>query len=127
MPYFTVVEWTLILGAVGSAVGSLVAALKTLAEAREIRARVQHSEHERAETAQIVTETRDQLKNNGGSSFKDSFDALVVEVGKMGADLRGMRRDIGRLASVDLADREESTITHAQIWDELKYLRGRGE
>ncbi len=123
MPSFTIVELTLILSAVGGVVGTLVAALKTLAEAREIRARVQQSERERAKTAEVIHETRDQLKNNGGSSFKDSLDVLVTQVGQLGDDLRGMRADMGRLASVDQADREASTITHAQLWDEMRRLR----
>lgn len=122
MPAWSPEEWALILGAVGVLVTSLAASMKVLAEISEIRARVEQSEQSRDQTLKVATQARDELKNNGGSTVKDAVDRIEKQIDLVREDVRGMKRDVGRLAEVDAEDREVAAETHAQIHRRIDYL-----
>ena len=115
MPAWTAAEWAIILGALGAFVGSIVASLKVLAEVSEIRARVHEAEQTRDQTLAAAQATAAQLTNNGGASVRDAIDRIEQTqatlrteiasvrdaVGDVKADVRGVKRDVGRLATQD--------------------------
>lgn len=88
---------------------------------QEIRAETQAA---RAETQAVLTTLQ---TNNGGSTVRDSLDELHravgrVETGQLGfaSDLRGIRRDIGRLQDRDDTDRAEAHQAHEQMRTEWR-------
>ena len=137
MPAWTAAEWAIILGALGAFVGSIVASLKVLAEITEIRARVHESDRKRDETLKVAQATAAQLTNNGGASVRDAIDRIEQNqatlraevagvrdaIGDVKADVRGVKRDVGRLADQDTTDRTESNEAHKRLDSRIDWLR----
>ena len=132
---WTAAEWAIILGALGAFVGSIVASLKVLAEVAEIRARVHEAEKARGQTLAAAQATAAQLTNNGG--VRDAIDRIEQTqatlraevagvrdaVGDVKADVRGVKRDVGRLADQDTTDRTEASKAHERIDARIDWLR----
>ena len=137
MTAWTAAEWAIILGALGAFVGSIVASLKVLAEVAEIRARVHEAEKTRDQTLAAAQATAAQLTNDGGASVRDAIDRIEQTqatlraevagvrdaVGDVKADVRGVKRDVGRLADQDTTDRTEASKAHERIDARIDWLR----
>ena len=137
MPAWTAAEWAIILGALGAFVGSIVASLKVLAEVAEIRARVHEAEQTRDQTLAAAQATAAQLTNNGGASVRDAIDRIEQTqatlraevagvrdaVGDVKSDVRGVKRDVGRLATQDITDRTDSNNAHERLDARIDWLR----
>ena len=111
MPPLT--EWVALVGAVAAAVVGLIKATaeasKTRAEVAAMRAELAKGQKAARDTAQLVTESHHQLTPNGGGSIKDATTRLESGLAEVRGDVRGIRRDVGRLADADahIAERKE--------------------
>lgn len=104
-----------------------------LVQGRKAKAEAAHT---RAETLQILdglqrdaAHTREQVTNSHASNLRDDVDdiarvlATVAEqlrrldasARNTAADVRGLRRDVGRLSDVDIRDREAADRAHVLI------------
>lgn len=112
----------LALGAIGTFITSIVNSRKTSAEVRAMK--------------QQQTELRDgqdtvlyHLQNDSGNSMKDKVDkiddvveavskieAVVEQLHETRSDIRGIRRDVGRLAEVDIIDRQNAAKEHERFY-----------
>lgn len=75
-----------------------------------------------AKAVRVTTTT-----NNGGSHMIDKIEALGEAMERVeqqqaaqGSDIRGIRRDIGRLHDADREDRERAEAAHKDIWTAIK-------
>lgn len=137
MPAWTAAEWAIILGALGAFVGSIVASLKVLAEVSEIRERAREAEQTRDQTLEAAQATAAQLASNGGASVRDAIDRIEQTqatlraevagvrdaVGDVKSDVRGVKRDVGRLADQDITDRTHSNKAHERLDARIDWLR----
>lgn len=137
MTAWTAAEWAIMLGALGAFVGSIVASLKVLAEVSEIRSRVHEAEQTRDQTLEAAQATAAQLTNNGGASVRDAIDRIEQTqatlraevagvrdaVGDVKSDVRGVKRDVGRLADQDITDRTDSNKAHERLDARIDWLR----
>ena len=111
MPPLT--EWVALVGAVAAAVVGLIKATaeasKTRAEVAAMRAELAKGQKAARDTAQLVAESHHQLTPNGGGSIKDATTRLESGLAEVRGDVRGIRRDVGRLADADahIAERKE--------------------
>lgn len=113
-----------------TALGGIIAALatlwKVLAEARKIRAEVDV-------LRSTAVQTRAQLMPDSGLSARDAINrtettsaAVLTVLDEVRGDLRGMRRDVGRLADEDLAVRRDTAAAHAQFDARIARLENQG-
>ena len=134
IPAWTAAEWALMIGAVAGFITTAVGVLKTLAEVADIRAKVDRAESVRASTLTAAEQARDELRPNGGSTVKDAVNrierhleeglsAVRDDIGLVREDVRGAKRDIGRLADADQADRDAASKAHDQIHRRIDQTR----
>lgn len=108
-----------VLGAFGLFIANLFQAIKAKAEAQKTRA-------EAAEIKKNQKQVLDQFKNNGGSTLKDATDRIEENLkdatGRLEAQLRTIRGELGfqrreiiRLAEVDVQDRELAHEVHKDL------------
>ena len=133
-------EWVALVGAISAAVIGLIKATaeasKTRAEVVAMRAELAKGQEAAQNTAQLVAESHHQLTPNGGGSIKDAttrLEAAVAELrdgqSRMAAstdrleaaqdaaskDIRGLRRDVGRLADSDFQLTVRADKVHERI------------
>lgn len=99
----------LFLGAIGTIITVKAQAKKTYAETDMIKAQ-QAQLHKGQEQIQA------QFVNNGGSTLKDAVDLIKREVAATRSELAGIRKDVGRLAEVDVLDREISAKDNERFY-----------
>lgn len=119
---------TAIGGLITVAAGSWLSIRKQAAELSAMRAQigtVQITATEAAADAKAVRVTT--TENNTGSHLLDKIDNLgeaMVRVEEhqaaTAADIRGIRRDIGRLQDIDREDRERAEAAHRDIWAAIR-------
>ncbi len=136
-------QWGLYAAAIATLAGAIVALLKGSAEAAKTRAEVASMRADMARSAQRTTEILHQVTPNDGGSLMDSstraeeaLTTLTADIRRLdgnmrdiAADIRGARRDIGRLAdadqllaATDLRDREAADHVHALIHQRIDDL-----
>jgi hypothetical protein len=63
--------------------------------------------------------SRDQLQNSHPENFRDDLDAKFLTVGsvleKLGRDLSGIKRDVGRLADADLEQQRQAREDRSRL------------
>ncbi|HRL50726.1 MAG TPA: hypothetical protein PLA49_15300 [Propioniciclava sp.] len=125
----SITEWVALIGGLSAAVVALVKvasdAAKTRAEIALIRADLTRNDH-------LIAETHHQVTPNNGGSLLDSSKRNEAALTALAADVRGMRRDIGRLADADQQlieadqrDRDAAEHAHALINQRLDRLEDR--
>ena len=148
MTPLTPAEWVALIGAVAAAFAIVVKAAsdaeRTRAEVAAMRADLNRDRQQDAERRnandQLLRETHHQVTPNGGGSIKDSTTRLEAAVGELrgmqadqlqrldrleesqrvaSSDVRGIRRDIGRLADSDIERSARAENEHGRIWDRL--------
>ena len=110
-------------GAIGviltALVGAIVLLLKTMSEVKKSN----KTAKEAKEAAESVKEATDHVKAetspNHGGSMKDKVNSTAATADRIEEEMRGLKRDIGRLASVDLQDREAANEAHKQIYESM--------
>lgn len=110
-------------GAIGviltALVGAIVLLLKTMSEVKKSN----KTANEAKEAAESVKKATDHVKAetspNTGSSMKDKVNSTAATADRIEEEMRGLKRDIGRLASVDLQDREAANEAHKQIYESM--------
>lgn len=124
MPPLT--EWIALVGAVAAAVVGLIKATaeasKTRAEVAAMRAELARGQEAAQNTAQLVAESHHQLTPNGGGSIKDAATRLEAGLAEVRGDIRGIRRDVGRLADADAHIAERKEREHDAIHRRLERL-----
>ncbi len=124
MPPLT--EWVALVGAVAAAVVALIKATaeasKTRAEVAAMRAELAKGQKAARDTAQLVAESHHQLTPNGGGSIKDATTRLEAGLAEVRGDVRGIRRDVGRLADADAHIAERKELEHDAIHRRLERL-----
>ncbi len=122
----TPTEWVALIGAVAAAFAIIVKAAsdaeRTRAEVAAMRAELTKGQKAARDTAQLVAESHHQLTPNGGGSIKDAATRLEAGLAEVRGDVRGIRRDVGRLSDADahIAKREE--LEHDAICRRLERL-----
>lgn len=122
-------EWVALIGAVSAAVIGLIKATaeasKTRAEVAAMRAELAKGQRAARGTAQLIAESHHQLTPNGGGSIKDATTRLEAGLAEVRADIRGIRRDVGRLADADAHIAERKEREHDEINRRLERLARR--
>lgn len=125
-------ELTALIAAIGGlitvVVGSWLSIRKQSAELAALRAQVgtvQLAATAAAADAKAVRVTT--TENNSGSHLLDKIEALGEAMGRVeaqqestAADVRGLRRDVGRLHDIDREDRERAEAAHRDLWAAIK-------
>ena len=141
----SITEWVALIGGLSAAVVALV---KVASDAAKTRAEIALIRADLTRNDQLIAETHHQVTpNNGGSLLdsskrnEDALAALTASVGRLddslrhtAADVRGLRRDVGRLADADQQlieadqrDREAGDRAHVLIHQRLDRLETRPE
>ena len=105
-----------VMTAIGALITVVVNAKKTATETKVL----QEQQHDLKEGQNKVLA---QFKNNGGSTMKDATDKIEVLLHETRADIRGMQKDIGRLAEVDMEDRQRAVREHERIYEAIAEVR----
>lgn len=147
MPPLTAPEWAALISAVGVAGAALIKALaesaKTRAEVAGLRADLARDRKAAEASARMIAETHHQVTPNNGGSLMDSSTRSEAALGALSAsvetldenlrntaaDVRGLRRDVGRLADADQAlaasderDRAAANAAHTLIFQRLDHI-----
>lgn len=109
-----------ILTAVGALVAVIVNAQKTRAETKALSKALGSKQEQLHQGQQKVLA---QFQNNGGSTMKDSTDEIKSLIRDTQQDLRGIRRDIGRLSEIDMEDRQRAVREHERFYTVLSDLK----
>lgn len=119
---------TAISGLIAVVAGQWLAIRKQSAELKAMRSElgtVQLTATSAAADAKAVRVTT--TTTNSGSHLIDKIEALGEAMGRVeeqqaaaGADIRGIRRDIGRLQDIDREDRERAEAAHRDIWAAIR-------
>ena len=119
-------EWVALIGAVSAAVVGLIKATaeasRTRAEVAAMRAELARGQKAARDTAQLIAESHHQLTPNGGGSIKDATTRLESGLAEVRGDIRGIRRDVGRLADADAHIAERKEREHDAIHRRLERL-----
>lgn len=91
-------------------IGLIVVALVQSQRARVSAAEAKDKAVEARDSSKAVLTTLQET--NGGSSVRDALNDTREALRTIGSDLRGMRRDIGRLADIDREDRATAHLHH---------------
>ena len=122
-------EWVALVGAISAAVVGLIKATaeasKTRAEVAAMRAELAKGQKAARDTAQLVAESHHQLTPNGGGSIKDATTRLEAGLAELRSDIRGIRRDVGRLTDADAHIAERKEREHDAIHRRLERLERR--
>ncbi len=122
----TPTEWVALIGAVAAAFAIIVKAAsdaeRTRAEVAAMRAELTKGQKAARDTAQLVAESHHQLTPNGGGSIKDAATRLEAGLAEVRGDVRGIRRDVGRLADADAHLAERKELEHDAIHRRLERL-----
>ena len=118
-------------GAIGviltALVGAIVLLLKTMSEVKKSN----KTANEAKEAAESVKKATDHVKAetspNDGGSMKDKVNSTAASADRIEEEMRGLKRDIGRLASVDLQDREAANEAHKQIYESMARDRSQAQ
>lgn len=101
-----------IAAALTSAGGVIVAIITFMAKMTEVLQEVSAVKHK---TQGLVQKLEHETAPNHGTSLKDSLNRIE-------GDLRGMKRDVGRLADADLELHETKSRDHKAIHDRMDRL-----
>lgn len=150
----TPAEWSLIIGAISAAVGGVAAAIvaivKASADAAKVRAEVEAMRADmarartldaqrRTENDQLLRETHHQVTPNNGGSIIDATGRLESTMATLtaglervenahrdtAADVRGIRRDIGRINDDNREHSRHADREHERIHERIDGLIAR--
>lgn len=105
-----------VLASIGAFITTIVNVKKTSAETRKLTANQLDLHAGQGEIKETQEQVLAQFKNNGGSTLKDSTDKIEELIHETRSDLRGIRRDIGRLSDVDKEDRDRAVRENEKIY-----------
>lgn len=104
----------LVMSALIAAVGGiLVAIIGMFVKIADVLQEVTNVKHK---TQGLTQKLDHETSPNHGSSLKDSLNRIE-------SDLRGMKRDVGRLADADVEIQHSKAIDHDRIWTAIQELK----
>lgn len=129
------------LGAVGAYRVSVANAHKINSEAKERELSNKRINLQLYSISESTTHTKEQVKNTHSSNLREDIDHLLVNTQEMqrvlveldkrtdamDKDIRGIRRDIGRLSDADLRISGNATEEHRRIWNAIENITHRKE
>ncbi len=129
--------WLIIIPSIVALLGAIGLFWKQLFEAKKSNAEALELRYKTKAIQDSQTKILSEFQNNGGSTMKDSVDlikkdnAKVVEsiarieelLNNTNKDIRGLKRDIGRLGDVDVLDRQEAEKEHSRFYELIETLQ----